>query len=175
MDKKHSEVFEGLLPIGSVVTTDGNVYATVAAATAASKTAVAMIAYVGSSTGDATYNHGLAIALSNEGNMNWLTAKSACEGKAAVTGAKWHLPSRDNWAKMIAANGGNQDNYSELNTKLETASGEGSKLPNGDYWTSTNGGDISEAYIVSLSNGSANFSRIDYKEESRAVRACLAF
>ena len=161
--------------IGSVVTTDGNVYATVAAATAASKTAVAMIAYVGSSTGDATYNHGLAIALSNEGNMNWLTAKSACEGKAAVTGAKWYLPSRDNWAKMIAANGGNQDNYSELNTKLETASGEGSKLPNGDYWTSTNGGDISEAYIVSLSNGSANFSRIDYKEESRAVRACLAF
>ena len=160
---------------GSVVTTDGNVYATVAAATAASKTAVAIIAYVGSSTGDATYNHGLAIALSNEGNMNWLTAKSACEGKAAVTGAKWYLPSRDNWAKMIAANGGNQDNYSELNTKLETASGEGSKLPNGDYWTSTNGGDISEAYIVSLSNGSANFSRIDYKEESRAVRACLAF
>ena len=134
-----------------------------------------MIAYVGSSTGDATYNHGLAIALSNEGNMNWLTAKSACEGKAAVTGAKWYLPSRDNWAKMIAANGGNQDNYSELNTKLETASGEGSKLPNGDYWTSTNGGDISEAYIVSLSNGSANFSGIDYKEESRAVRACLAF
>ena len=170
--------------VGKIAGADGNIYADAAAATAASTTAVAMIAYVGNQTGDATYNHGLAIALSNEGNLNWSTAKSTCEGKAAVTGAKWYLPSRDNWAKMIAANGGNQNNYSELNTKLETASGESSKLSNGDYWTSTNG-DMpdEEAYIVSLSDGSANFSKntawgpggLDFKLESRAVRACLAF
>jgi hypothetical protein len=54
--------------VGSVVTTDGNVYATVAAASAASKTAVAVIAYVGSAgsvdASSASYK-GLAIALSD--------------------------------------------------------------------------------------------------------------
>lgn len=54
--------------VGSVVTTDGNVYATVAAASAASKTAVAIIAYVGTAGSvDATSDSykGLAIALSD--------------------------------------------------------------------------------------------------------------
>ena len=54
--------------VGSVVTTDGNVYATVAAASAASKTAVAIIAYVGTAgsvdASSASYK-GLAIALSD--------------------------------------------------------------------------------------------------------------
>ena len=54
--------------VGSVVTTDGNVYATVATASAASKTAVAVIAYVGSAgsvdASSASYK-GLAIALSD--------------------------------------------------------------------------------------------------------------
>ena len=52
--------------VGSVVTTDGNVYATAAAATAADKTAVAIIAYVGSAgsvdDSNASYK-GLAIAM----------------------------------------------------------------------------------------------------------------
>ena len=56
--------------VGSVVTTDGNVYATVAAASAASKTAVAVIAYVGTAgsvdASDPSYK-GLAIALSDAG------------------------------------------------------------------------------------------------------------
>ena len=63
--------------VGSVVTTDGNVYATVAAASTASKTAVAVIAYVGTAgsvdASSGTYK-GLAIALSdaNSGsNCQW--------------------------------------------------------------------------------------------------------
>ena len=56
--------------VGSVVTTDGNVYATVAAASAASKTAVAVIAYVGAAGSvdaiNASYK-GLAIAMSDAG------------------------------------------------------------------------------------------------------------
>lgn len=60
--------------VGSVVTTDGYVYATVAAATAASKTAVAVIAYVGTAgsvdASSASYK-GLAIALSDANSGSW--------------------------------------------------------------------------------------------------------
>ena len=49
--------------IGSVVADDGYVYATIDDVESASKTAVAIICYVGNETGDATYNHGLALAL----------------------------------------------------------------------------------------------------------------
>jgi len=67
-----------------VVTTDGNVYATVAAASAASKTAVAIIAYVGDAgsvdASSASYK-GLAIALSdaNSGNdCQWAESFADC-------------------------------------------------------------------------------------------------
>ena len=70
--------------VGSVVTTDGNVYATVAAASAASKTAVAIIAYVGTAgsvdASDASYK-GLAIALSdaNSGSgCQWAGSNGTC-------------------------------------------------------------------------------------------------
>lgn len=63
--------------IGNVLAANGNIYANAAAATAAGTTAVAMIAYVGSATGEnAPYNHGLALALSdaNSGNTcKWKT------------------------------------------------------------------------------------------------------
>lgn len=59
--------------VGSVVTTDRNVYATAANATAAGKTAVAIIAYVGSAgsvdASNATYK-GLAIAMSDANGGN---------------------------------------------------------------------------------------------------------
>ena len=63
--------------VGSVITTDGNVYATVSDATAASKTAVAMITYVGAAgsadASSASYK-GLALALTdalvNAGNLD---------------------------------------------------------------------------------------------------------
>ena len=70
--------------VGSVVTTDGNVYATVAAASAASKTAVAVIAYVGTAgsvdASSDTYK-GLAVALSdaNSGsNCKWAESFENC-------------------------------------------------------------------------------------------------
>lgn len=69
--------------IGSVVTSDGYVYAKAADATAASKTAVAMIAYVGdagsadNSTGSDAYR-GLALALENAGaNVKWCSEYGA--------------------------------------------------------------------------------------------------
>jgi hypothetical protein len=51
--------------LGKLIGADGKIYATMAQASAAGTTAVAMIAYVGSETGSATCNHGLAIALTD--------------------------------------------------------------------------------------------------------------
>ena len=70
--------------VGSVVTTDGNVYATVAAASAASETAVAVIAYVGTAgsvDASSTSYKGLAIALSdaNSGSeCKWAESNANC-------------------------------------------------------------------------------------------------
>ena len=67
--------------VGSVITSDGYVYATVSDATAASKTAVAMICYVGAagsadnSTGSEAYK-GLALALSDAGTGKWCSQHS---------------------------------------------------------------------------------------------------
>ena len=161
--------------VGSVVTTDGNVYPTVAAANADTKTAAAVIAYVGSETGDATYNHGLAIALADEGSMKWSPAKSTCEGKTAITGAKWCLPSQDQWKQMFKANGDNDASYTGLNTTITTAGGT-TLQEYACYWSSseTNPGDA--AYGVNLIglNASASWSNDDGGSVSQ-VRACLAF
>lgn len=66
--------------LGSVVGADGKIYANVAAAQAASTTACAIIAYVGSENGEASpYNHGLAIAMkdASAGYLQWKTSKGS--------------------------------------------------------------------------------------------------
>ena len=162
--------------LGSVVTTDGNVYATVDDATTAGKTAVAMIAYVGSSTDHATYTHGLAIALADESNSDWSTAKSTCEGKSAVTNAAWLLPSESQWNAMFKAFGGNEEQSTGLNTAITTAGGtalqEDEDVP---YWSSSEY-DEYNALSVHLNDGGAVWWYSEYKDESGfRVRACLAF
>jgi hypothetical protein len=156
--------------VGQIIGSDGKNYA--ADATLPSGvTAVAMIAYVGSETDDTDYTGGLAIALSNEGRMNWSTAKSTCEGKTAVTGAKWCLPSQNQWKAMFKANGGSESSYTGLNTAISTAGG--TALQKICYWSSTEHGEVN-AYYVYLFSGNAYFSNaskgIDY-----LVRAVLAF
>jgi hypothetical protein len=61
------------IDLGKVIASDGNIYPNKAAATAAGKTAVAMIAYVGPATGEEAYNftHGLALALSDTNSYYW--------------------------------------------------------------------------------------------------------
>lgn len=51
--------------LGKLVGQDGFLYSSSKEATAAGTTSVAMVAYVGSDTGDPIYNHGIAIALSD--------------------------------------------------------------------------------------------------------------
>ena len=160
--------------IGKIAGKDGKIYATKADAEAvATGNAVAMIAYVGSDTYDATYKNGLAIALADEPQSRWSTAKMICEFKTAITGAKWCLPSQEQWKQMFKANGGNEGSYTGLNTTITTAGG--TTLPEyALYWSSSEFDPGSKAHDVYLYSGNAYWS---YDNEGLVgyVRACLAF
>ena len=146
--------------VGSVVTTDGNVYATATAAAAASKTAAAMIAYV-SSTG-----HGLALALADESQMGWTTAGTTCSGKTpTVTGGTWKLATKDEWDNMISGAGG----YAALRDGFESAGG--TNMESYLYWSSTSYSSY-YAWLYDICNGAWNY---DNKGFDFNVRACLAF
>ena len=158
--------------VGQVIGDDGKNYA--AGSLPSGVTAVAIITYVGSDNGEAApYNHGLAIARADEGSMNWSTAKSTCEGKTAITGAKWCLPSQDQWKQMFKANGGNVASYTGLNTTINNAGGI--TLQEGDfYWSSSEFSPGGEAYYVVIWDGDADWDH-DSESEGCRVRACLAF
>ena len=162
--------------LGEIVGSDGRAYAV------ADKdnlptfvTAVAMIAYVDSETDNAAYKHGLAIALSDEEERDWSDAKSTCEGKTAVSGAAWMLPSQNQWNAMFKAFGGDEGSCRGLNTALATAGGDSSKLQEylDRYWSSTLE-DEKQAWCVGLSNGRA-YWWYDIVYQDKPVRACLAF
>jgi hypothetical protein len=160
--------------LGKVIGADGNIYDDADAATAANTTAVAMIAYVGDNGEDAPYNHGLALALTDEGEMNWSNAKSTCEGKSAVSGAAWLLPSRNQWKAMFKANGGNEGSYTGLNTAVATAGGDSSKLQKNErYWSSSEQGS-NFAWVLVLGEDSAGWDGAP-EDLGHHVRACLAF
>ena len=158
--------------LGKIAGADGNIYDTKAAAEAAGTTAVAMIAYVGSETGHATYTHGLAIALADEGSMNCSTAESSCEGKSAVTNAAWLMPSQNQWKAMFKAFGDNDASYSGLNTAITNAGGT-ALLGGNYYWSSTP--DEGHVFCVSIDNGNDIWQYGYVDDDSYCVRACLAF
>ena len=159
-----------LLVVGAkVIGKDGNIYVDAAEAGAQ---AAAIIAYLGSDTYDATFKNGLAIALADEsGTMDWSTAMSTCGAKTAITGAKWCLPSQEQWLKMFKANGGDDTSYTGLNTTITTAGG--TTLQAGDYWSSTEWNLGSDALYVYLVSGASIYSKS--KDNNCRVRACLAF
>ena len=155
--------------VGEIVGSDGNVYAV------ADKdnlpegvTAVAMVAYKSETTGSS-----LAIALADEGSMNWNSAKSTCASKAAIGGKSWKLPTKDEWEQMFSANGGSTG----LKTALSAAGGASSTLQNGYCWSSTEvvldpEDDPDMAWIYSFGEGRWYW---DDMVNGRQVRACLAF
>lgn len=144
--------------IGWVVGQDGKVYSTAAKATAASTTAVAMVAYV-SGTGS-----GLAIALTDDGSQIFDTAKATVSGKTKVDNKSWSLPLQADWNNMFTGCGG----YGALNAKLSTVGG--SQL-NGNYWAPES---LYSAYTMTISSGGYSYAfAID--GISSTIRACLAF
>jgi hypothetical protein len=161
--------------VGKLIGLDGYIYVTKSAATTAGTTAVAVIAYVGSETYDDTYKKGLAIALADEsGTMNWSTAKTTCEGKTAVTNAKWCLPSGYQWRQMCKANGGNDDNCNGLYTTITTH--EGTAWQSVNYWTSTEPVPGYGSYFRPTVDGSGGLEiMMDDPNNSNYARACLVF
>ena len=156
---------------GKLIGTDGNIYADVAAATAAGTTAVAKIIYIGP-TGHATYNHGLALALTDEAStMNWPVAMRACDSKntsTPVTDATWLLASKDQWDYMLGADGAGS--YTALRDGFSSVGG--SNLQSGSYWSST---EIGSVYAWDFHFDDGRWY-LPYKDDADVrVRACLAF
>jgi len=160
---------------GNVIGYDGKIYANKDGAEAVSTgNAAAVIVYLGINTEDATFKNGLAIALADvEGEKNWSTAISTCGAKTAITGAKWCLPSQDQWKRMFKANGGYDAKYTGLNTTITNAGGT-SLQENAFYWSSSDLDPGVNAKTVLLSDGGASWYNGD-KGTDRPVRACLAF
>ena len=151
--------------VGQVIGSDGKNYAAASVPTGVTK--VAMIAYVSGS-------NGLAIALADEGSLNWATAKSTCEAKTpAFTNGIWHLPSKAEWNQMFGDDADTDiANYFNLNTAISTAGG--TELQDGLYWSSTEFED-GVAYEVELDLGSAYWHNNGDEDDEHCVRACLAF
>jgi hypothetical protein len=150
--------------VGQVIGSDGKNYA--AASVPSGVTKVAMIAYVSGS-------NGLAIALADEGKLNWATAKSTCEAKTpAFTGGTWKLPSQAEWNQMFSANGGDEERCYGLNAAITTAGGTALLEGGTGYWTSTSNG--SNVWYVWLMDGDTDW-RSGNVNLAKQVRACLAF
>lgn len=147
--------------LGKVLCTDGSIYATVSEASAASKTAAAVIAYVDTENAKA-----LALALADDGGeMEWATAKTtAAAHTPAVSGGTWTLASKDDWDNMINAAGG----YEALRDGF---SGVGGTNMNEDkYWSSTPENAYAWCYYFDYGMW------VDgYVDNPCRVRACLAF
>jgi len=149
--------------VGQVIGDDGKNYDY--ASLPGGVTAVAKICYV---SGD----HGLALALTDEGQMNWNTAISTCSGKntsTPVTGATWLLASKDQWDYMLGDNGAGSNDallggFSSVG---------GSNLQDDYYWSSTEF-DSDSARLYDFYDG-------DWHSASKGIgdsiwaRACLAF
>lgn len=123
-------------------------------------TAVAKIVYVSGG------NHGLALAMSDEGQMTWMAAKNNAEAHTpAFVGGTWKLATKDEWQSMI-------DSYGLSNLKN---SGDGYTGLTGyiTYYSSTVPDEYyNSAYRFDQRDGMWFFNP---KTDLCGVRACLEF
>ena len=154
--------------MGKLICADGHIHANGedAECTAAR---VAKIIYLGT-TGHATYTHGLALALTDEGQMAWEAAKTACNTtkntSTPVTDATWLLASKDQWNYMLNGAGGTtslRDGFSGITGA--------SNMTTDNYWSSTESAS-SKAWVYGFNSGDwySSWNDMDFN-----VRACLAF
>jgi hypothetical protein len=145
--------------VGQVIGSDGNKYD--CASLPSGVTAVAKICY---NDGE----HCLALALADEGQMDWSTAITTCAAHTpTVPGGTWKLASKDEWDQMISGAGG----YAALRDGFESVGG--TNMQSDVYWSSTEGDRNTAAYRYIFSSG-------DWQEglktqSSVYARACLAF
>lgn len=158
---------------GKLIAANGKIYDTQDAATLAGTTAVAKIIYVGSSTDNSTYTHGLALALTDESSkMQWSTAIITCSAKNtlfAVTDASWMLPSMAQWNQMIDAAGG----CTALRDGFSSVGGTNLRDERDDYyWSSTELVSV-KAWLYYFNDDTWCYDSKD--DDGGLVRACLAF
>ena len=148
---------------GQVIGSDGKNYAPDSVPEGVTK--VAMIASVSGSGG-------LAIALADEGKMNWDTAMSRCKSKTPVfTNGTWKLPSVDEWRQMLDFYAWSIFSYASLSTAITNAGGAALQEP--IYWTSTESF-AGRAHVFVFKNNEAENLSLN-KGYYYDVRACLAF
>ena len=141
--------------VGQVIGSDGKNYAYGSLPTGV--TAVAKICYVSGS-------NGLALALANEGMIDWSTAMTTCAAHTpAFTGGTWKLASKDEWNNMITAAG----SYEALRDGFSSV--DGTNLQDNHYWSST------ADYFAEACNFYNGSWYGDDKVSDRYVRARLAF
>ena len=145
---------------GEIVGSDGKAYAADDKDNLPSGvTAVAMICYVSGS-------NGLALALTDEGQMNWSTAQTTCAAHTpAITGGTWKLATKDEWDKMISAAGSTTDLRNGFSSVGVT------NMQTDVYWASTEY-DSSYAYYYDFYG---DYWNVAPKGNGFCVRACLAF
>ena len=150
---------------GKLICTAGHIHANGADAECTAAR-VAKIIYVGSSTG-------LALAFSDEGQMAWETAKTACSDKNTslpVTGGYWKLATKVEWDNMITAAGG----CAALRDVFDGITGA-SNLKSDDYWSSTlRDNSTTNAYSYNFS-GDGGWNGPAIGDYTIQVRACLVF
>ena len=112
---------------------------------------------------------GLALAMHDEGQMDWSTAISTCEGKTpTVPGCTWKLAGEDEWLQMIYAA---DNDYTALRDGFSSVGG--TNMQSGYYWTSTEDGEIEgSAFFFDFESSGCPSTN---KYESNNVRACLVF
>ena len=144
--------------VGQVIGSDGKNYAYGSLPTGV--TPVAKICLVSGS-------NGLALALTDEGTMDWSTAQTTCAAHTpAFTGGTWKLATKDEWDNMISTAG------SDTDLRDGFSSVGGTNMQFGSYWSSTEDGSGSAWYYLFIEGigwGSSD------KDDYFCVRACLAF
>lgn len=154
---------------GKLICTAGHIHAYNGDAEC-TETRVALILYVGSQTGNPTYNHGLALALADEGSMKWSAAISACSAKnssAPVTGASWMLADIEQWITMINAAG------SYITLREIFSSVGGTNLKPASYWSCKELGS-NHAWFYAFQDGMGMWGDAKAKKVYE-VRSALAF
>ena len=163
--------------IFKVIASDGMIYDNIAAAESAGTVAQGLVVYVGSNTGNATYKHGMALALKDESDNTWSGAIDACNAKntsTPIVGALWIQASKDQWNTMFNAVGGD----SKLRDCFSSAGGT-NLIKIGNYWTSSShedSGQQGDYYTFSDNNLSGSWcSTSVYYNNNYHVRACIVF
>ena len=145
--------------VGQVIGSDGNKYDY--ASLPSGVTAVAKICY---NDGE----HCLALALADEGQMDWSSAVATCAAHTpTVPGGTWKLASQDEWDQMIDAARG----HAALRDGFESVGG--TNMQSAVYWSSTEGPVNTFAYRYIFSSGDWQIGM--KSQDGINARACLAF